>query len=719
MTFWGVQLTQLSAFVLFIVLIGCSSSIKKPLSEAELLAQARATPLNAYREAMAIRRSDPVKACHTFKELSEQMNFFLKEESRIRAYELCDEPLPLINTDSWPSEISQSLGPFLNRIQLSKSQTLDSTFQVESLKRALQAFDDKKARLNFADDVYKKCDNEKCRADVERHLFDLDPVRDLQLRTTQPLKYVDALREQRRFSESIDILKGLIRDPKVKPEDKSQAYQKLRLIYKVSEKRKNYLETSVEYHNWALDSWKKSKKDSVRAKIYLDSILISARTLWTEDRYDTAQGILTEGSRLLKGLLSLEEVFFVLARMAEEKKDFARALNFYEFVDREPLTTTTNRAKYDWSKAWLQIKLKIFDQAAPSLADIATKTKDQGERFKALFWQAYALEKLAEKDKAKEILTKVASEDILGYYGMLSHYKLGTYLTPLTSRGSQLIFDDSSPLELRKAKMLIEAQDDEFSKVYLNNFKKSPQFAQYEIQTYLLYAKAQQYLAFFAALNASPMETKKTVLETHPYLVFPTDYMDLINEHARAFNVEPELVFSIIRQESTFNPNVKSPAEAYGLMQLISSTARKNAKKLKMPWTGVERLYEPEYNIKLGTYELSLLYKRIGNYIQLASSYNAAESAVRGWYKTRYNEDSLIFIEDIPYDETRSYVKHVIRNMVFYRRLLSRSPYKIEDRLFYLPATSVQTAVPTPIPATASSAPNASTPQPTPDSIAQ
>lgn len=685
-----IRLTQLAAFVLFTVLISCTSSIKKPLSEAELLAQARATPLNAYREALTLRRSDPVKACHTFKELSDQMSFFLKEESRIRAYEVCDEPLPLINTDSWPSEISQSLGPFLNRIQLSKSQSLDNSFQVENLKRALQAFDDKKARLAFADEVYKKCDNEKCRAEVERHLFDLDPVRDLQLRSTQPLKYVDALREQRRFSESIDILQNLIRNPKTKVDDISQAYQKLRIIYKISEKRKNYLETSVEFHNWAMNSWKKSKKDNNRAKIYLESILIAARTLWTEDRYDTAQGILTEGSRLLKGQISLEEVFFVLARMAEEKKDFARALNFYEFVDREPLTTTTSRAKFDWSKAWLQIKLKIFEQAAPSLADIAAKTKDQGEKFKALFWQAYALEKLNEKAKSKEILAKVASEDILGYYGMLSNYKLETRLEPLTSRGSQLNFDELSPLELRKAKMLIEAQDDEFSKVYLSNFKKSPQFSRFEIQTYLLYAKAQQYLAFFAALNTSSMETKKMVLETHPYLVFPTDYMDIITEQARAQNIEPELVFSIIRQESTFNPNVKSPAEAYGLMQLISSTARKNAKKLKLPWTGVEKLYDPEYNIKLGTYELANLYKRIGNYIQLASSYNAAESAVRGWYKTRYNEDSLIFIEDIPYDETRSYVKHVIRNMVFYRRLLSSTPYKIEDRLFFLPVMASQ-----------------------------
>lgn len=680
---------QISSCFLFLGILSCSG-LQKNLSEEELLRQAKSEPLYIYGEALRLRKTDSLQSCHLFQNLSSKSKFLLAEEAKLRASEICPETMPLLNTDYWPKEMSETLEPFLNRIQISRSEKLEGDFQIIQLQKALRSFEEKKDRINFAEMTYRKCaaENEKCRAEVERVLFDLDPIRDMVVKETQPLKYAEALREQRRFKEAIDLLRQVINNKNSTPEDKSSAYKKLRTFYRLVDlagtRKTNYLKASTDYHKWALAYFKKEKKDPVRYRIYLDATLLASRTLWTEDQFYQAQVMLTEAVQLLKGLISIEEVYFILARMAEEKQEYEKALSFYDLMDKEPITNLVSRARFDWPKSWLQVKLKMYEEAVASLSDLASKTKEPSEKFKAQFWQAYSLDKLERKDEAKALLTSVATEDILGYYGILANYKLGLYLPPLKYQNKKVEIENDAPLALRKAQLLSTAGDDEIAKAYIANFKRSPDFSKYEMQTYLLQAQSQQYLSFFAALSASSQETKKNILEKHPELIFPMDYAGFIISQSNKNNIDPALTFSIIRQESTFNPKAKSAAEAYGLMQLIPATAKKNAKKLKLPWTQVEQLYDPEYNITLGTYELSLLLKKFGTIIQLASGYNANENALKGWLKTRYNEDSLIFIEDVPYDETRSYIKFIIRNMVFYSRLNASSSIQVPASLFDL-----------------------------------
>ena len=83
-------------------------------------------------------------------------------------------------------------------------------------------------------------------------------------------------------------------------------------------------------------------------------------------------------------------------------------------------------------------------------------------------------------------------------------------------------------------------------------------------------------------------------------------------------------------------------------------------------------LYKPEVNIPLGAFELKSLMKKYDNqYILAVAGYNANDSAIRGWLKTRFRNDSVEFIEEVPYEETRTYIKLTMRNYVFYQRLLS------------------------------------------------
>jgi len=153
-------------------------------------------------------------------------------------------------------------------------------------------------------------------------------------------------------------------------------------------------------------------------------------------------------------------------------------------------------------------------------------------------------------------------------------------------------------------------------------------------------------------------------------LLFPRNYRDLIKQATSSEQIPPEIAFSIIRQESAFNPRARSPVDAFGLMQLLPSIAKNLSHNTNIPYKEAEDLFSPEVNIPLGAKEIKgLLTKYDQQYILAVSAYNASGTAIRGWLKTRYRPDALEFIEEVPYDETRSYIKLVLRNFVFYKRL--------------------------------------------------
>jgi len=105
-------------------------------------------------------------------------------------------------------------------------------------------------------------------------------------------------------------------------------------------------------------------------------------------------------------------------------------------------------------------------------------------------------------------------------------------------------------------------------------------------------------------------------------------------------------------------------------MQLLPEVAKHHQKNTGISIDHYEELFLPEKNIPFGTSLLSDLQKKYKNqFILSTAAYNANEKAIASWLKTRFKEDSIEFIEDIPYEETRRYVKLVLRNYIFYNRL--------------------------------------------------
>jgi soluble lytic murein transglycosylase len=154
------------------------------------------------------------------------------------------------------------------------------------------------------------------------------------------------------------------------------------------------------------------------------------------------------------------------------------------------------------------------------------------------------------------------------------------------------------------------------------------------------------------------------------HLLFPQPYWTELVADSGANGVDPYLVASLIRQESEFNAGVVSRANAYGLMQLLPSVGKSEAKKHGIKRFGATQLLDPSVNLELGTANLKQVLDRFGGQTEYAlAAYNAGDTPVRQWLASNDYKDVAEFVESIPYTETRDYVQSILRNREMYRQL--------------------------------------------------
>ena len=153
-------------------------------------------------------------------------------------------------------------------------------------------------------------------------------------------------------------------------------------------------------------------------------------------------------------------------------------------------------------------------------------------------------------------------------------------------------------------------------------------------------------------------------------ILFPLNYWDTIKTEAEQRQIDPYLIASIIRQESGFEPSTVSNADAVGIMQIMPAEAASIATRAGLPPPTREQLFDPKLNIAVGVAEYAQkLAAEHGNTTLAIAAYNAGEDAVGKWIAQQPVDDEDLFVESIPYAETRLYVKTVSRNRFEYRRI--------------------------------------------------
>ena len=145
-------------------------------------------------------------------------------------------------------------------------------------------------------------------------------------------------------------------------------------------------------------------------------------------------------------------------------------------------------------------------------------------------------------------------------------------------------------------------------------------------------------------------------------------YEDLIRRWSARTALDPMLVAGLIHQESAFQIDAASVSNALGLMQLLPSTARRLARQSRLRYSET-RLFDPAYNVRLGTTYLANLHKQFGSVEEVLAAYNAGEDRVTAWTAGQNYRETAEFVESIPFTQTRLYVEIISRNADIYRRL--------------------------------------------------
>ncbi|HVK62084.1 MAG TPA: transglycosylase SLT domain-containing protein [Bdellovibrionales bacterium] len=677
---------------------------KKPLEvDRELENRHVADPANQallvqvrYQQALLWANSDPLKACALWNDVLKHKQFPLYSIARVRATESCPESqtdLPNIDQvlaeklDPWMEEAvlrsmlkrSIKTGDKLNEMKLSARVAKfekASTDRVHLYQRSIA--------------LAKELNNEELPAYTSL-LEDTAPRFLLEPKREQFASVAADFRRNRDFNDARSYYHKLIGDKDSSDIEKLSALDGIRMSFKLEKKIEKYIAATADYSEFARVRFLKPgnklfKKNPQEARTllarYLETRLILARAVWTDNNPSKARQILLAAERDVKDRVSTAESVFTRARIEEEAGRFESSLKLLSTIDIGRIDNRDLRGKILWYQAWNLRKAGKLTDAIASLEKLVSDD-DTGVGSIAArnrFWLGKTLHQVGRTDDAKKQFEWLIEKDRVGWYGLLSFRELARPLpsmakpdvrAPASAKDSASLFPDESLV----FEWLVATGETDLSLRFLDSTTKERRsgYSQEQLVDILgLYARAGGFQIVFNRIQELPIETRTALLDSHPELLFPQPWGQVVERASKQFELPRELIYAIMRQESAFNPYARSGADAFGLMQLIPEAARKASADSGLPFEHHEELYTPEINIPLGTSFIKGLLKHWqGEFIPTVASYNASEKAISGWIKSRYKGDVLEFIEDVPYEETRTYIKLVMRNYVFYQRLNS------------------------------------------------
>lgn len=270
------------------------------------------------------------------------------------------------------------------------------------------------------------------------------------------------------------------------------------------------------------------------------------------------------------------------------------------------------------------------------------------------YWRARALEAMGQPTDAAALYEQVASER--SYYGFLAADRLGI---PYNFEHEGIVADPAIQAEIKSDPRLIRARELFKTKLHGNGRSEWDRV----INTFdTPFRQQAALLADEWGWHSRAINTMAKTPGVDLALSYPLPYEQQFIEATEQAGIERSWAYGITRSESLFMPDVRSSANAYGLMQLIPSTGKLTAKSAHITYRGRSTLLDPHTNIRLGTHYLGQVLSRFGNNQVLATAaYNAGPHRVKTWLpESTWQAD--IWVENIPFTETRRYVKKVLRS---------------------------------------------------------
>lgn len=291
------------------------------------------------------------------------------------------------------------------------------------------------------------------------------------------------------------------------------------------------------------------------------------------------------------------------------------------------------------------------------------------EKAEINYWLGKAHEKLNQTQQAIHYYQKAATQRDL--FGFLAAEKLGQ---PYQMNDKSIIENPSLYQEILSRPEAYRLQ------VWLNLGNKTRATQEYKS---LIKGMDDEQLKQAALFIHQPLPLQAiTTLTQLKYwdalnIRFPTPYQDIILKLAQHHQLSPATIYAIIRKESIFQPDIKSHAGALGLMQVMPATARDTAKRHNIPYQGTQQLTDINTNLQIGSQYLADRLKQYGHLAYAAAAYNAGPQRVNRWLAEYPNLPLDEWIAQIPFSETRDYVKRVLeyQKIYEYRLGLPQKPF--------------------------------------------
>jgi soluble lytic murein transglycosylase len=314
------------------------------------------------------------------------------------------------------------------------------------------------------------------------------------------------------------------------------------------------------------------------------------------------------------------------------------------------------------SRTW-RIRTALLEQNWPNvIAAIGDLNEEEKAQDKWKYWLARAYLETDRADQAELLLTDLS--DNRSFYGYLAADRVNS-LYQLSHKPVDVTAEEIDQLKNQKEfRVAFELMVlDKKNEAKLQWWHASRHLDKKEILVAAKLAQRWQWdeIAIFTIAKAKYWDDVE--------VRFPLSYTDKIHENSEQNNLNPVIVYGLIRRESAFNEKATSPTGARGLMQIMPRTGRDIARRLNERWGGKNSLYNPVTNIKYGSYYYQKLLTQFdGHYALALAAYNAGPERVKKWLPEDKSIPADIWIETIPYRETRDYVASVLAYALIYQQ---------------------------------------------------
>lgn len=394
----------------------------------------------------------------------------------------------------------------------------------------------------------------------------------------------------------------------------------------------------------------------------------SPESLFWRAKIKAKQGLDAEASALYSQIHTLfpssslaPEGLYNAARLYQINDDNRNAIKTYDILIR---TYPRNKYAEDgaWYLGWIYYRKGMYREALGTFSAF-TDSSSSFNASNAKYWKARTLEKQGSRDQALAEYRELATMTPPTYHTYLAQKKTGISPVYANINPESTVLNSQAGLRKQKAELLIELGTPEDARLEIEKMEAAANTQEEFVAVSLLYSKVDDY-------HNSIKVAQGIGLPQANSLSFPRGYKDIVGPYAKKYGVDEFLVYSVIREESRFQKDVVSPADAVGLMQLIPPTARVVARQIGINGFTVEMLTIPRVNIEMGIFYLKQVMDEFQGDVELAlASYNAGPHRAADWKVRYYGLEKDEFIEEIPFRETRNYIRRILRSYGAYKAI--------------------------------------------------